>query len=54
MINYSVLIVCFAGLCVFDSRMAAAGKAPGWYPGLRMPLTAVVIVSLVLAQIAQL
>ncbi len=54
MINYSVLIIAFAGLCVFDSRMSGAGKAPEWYPRLRMPLTAVVILSLILAQIAQL
>ena len=52
MINYSVLIITFAGLCVFDSRMSGLGKAPAWYPRLRMPLTAVVILSLLLAQIS--
>jgi len=52
MINYSVLIVAFVGLCLFDGRMARAGRAPAWYPRLRVPLTAVVVASLVAAQLA--
>jgi multisubunit Na+/H+ antiporter MnhG subunit len=52
MINYSILIVAFAGLCVFDGRMVRAGKAPDWYPKLRTPLTAIVVASLILAQLS--
>ena len=52
LINYSVLVITFAGLCVYDSRMAGLNKVPAWYPRLRMPLTAVVILSLLLAQIS--
>jgi hypothetical protein len=52
MINYSILIVAFAGLCVFDGRMVKAGKAPAWYPKLRTPLTAVVVASLIIAELA--
>jgi hypothetical protein len=52
MINYSILIVAFAGLCVFDGRMVQAGKAPAWYPKLRTPLTAVVVASLILAELS--
>ncbi len=51
MINYSILIVTFVGLCLFDGRMVKAGKAPAWYPRLRIPLTAVVVISLILAQL---
>jgi hypothetical protein len=32
--------------------MARAGKAPAWYPKLRTPLTAVVVLSLISAQLA--
>jgi len=49
-LNYSVLIVAFALLCLFDTRMAKQGNAPGWYPRLRSPLTAVVVGSLIVAQ----
>ena len=52
MINYSILIVAFAGLCVFDGRMVKAGKAPAWYPKLRTPLTAVVVASLIVAELS--
>ena len=51
-INYPVLIVAFALLCLFDGRMARVGKAPAWYPKLRTPLTAVVVLSLISAQLA--
>ena len=50
-INYSILIVAFVGLCVFDGRMVKGGKAPAWYPSLRTPLTAVVVISLIVAQL---
>lgn len=49
-LNYSILIIAFAMLCLFDARMARQGNAPGWYPRLRSPLTAVVVGSLVIAQ----
>lgn len=49
-INYSVLIIAFALLCLFDTRMSKTGRAPSWYPRLRSPLTAVVVASLMVAQ----
>jgi len=49
-LNYSVLIIAFALLCLFDTRMSKTGRAPRWYPRLRSPLTAVVVASLVVAQ----
>jgi len=51
-INYSVLYLAFAGLCVFDSRLSKRGVLPGWYPKLRVPLTVVVVASLISAQLA--
>jgi len=51
-INYSVLYLAFAGLCVFDSRLSKRGALPGWYPRLRVPLTVVVVASLISAQLA--
>lgn len=51
MLNYSVLIIAFALLCLFDNRMAKTGRAPSWYPRLRSPLTAVVVASLIVAQL---
>ncbi|NNF96911.1 MAG: DUF3429 domain-containing protein [Halobacteria archaeon] len=50
-LNYSVLIIAFALLCLFDTRMAKTGRAPSWYPHLRSPLTAVVVTSLIVAQL---
>jgi hypothetical protein len=52
MFNYSLLILGFAGLCLFDVRMARIGHAPAWYPKLRIPLTVVVVISLISAQLA--
>ncbi len=51
-INYAVLYLAFAGLCVFDSRQTKLGVLPGWYPKLRVPLTVVVVLSLISAQLA--
>jgi len=51
-VQLSVLYLTFAALCVFDSREARAGRAPSWYPRLRVPLTVVVVVSLINAQLA--
>ena len=50
-LNYSVLIIAFALLCLFDARMSKSGRAPSWYPNLRSPLTAVVVASLIVAQL---
>ena len=52
MLNYSILAVTFAMLCLFDGRMTAKGKVPGWYLGLRAPLTAVVVMALIVAQLS--
>ena len=49
-LNYSVLIIAFALLCLFDTRMSKTGRAPSWYPRLRSPLTTVVVASLLVAQ----
>jgi hypothetical protein len=50
--NYSLLILGFSGLCIFDVRLSRLGKTPAWYPKLRIPLTVVVVMSLILAQLA--
>lgn len=52
--NYSILIVAFIGLCVFDDRLAMSGKVPAWYPSLRTPLTVVVAITLIFAQMSML
>ena len=52
LVQISVLYLAFAGLCVFDSREARAGHLPKWYPRLRVPLTVVVVASLINAQLA--
>ena len=52
MFNYSLLILGFSGLCIYDVRMARLGKTPAWYPKLRIPLTVVVVMSLIPAQLA--
>jgi hypothetical protein len=36
----------FAGLYAFDLREVRAGRAPDWYPALRLPLTALVVLAL--------
>lgn len=50
--NYSILIIAFACLCLFDRYMVKQGKAPQWYYKLRIPLTVLVIVSLITAQLS--
>lgn len=52
LINSGILIAAFAGLCAFDGYVARTGGTPAWYPRLRVPLTAVVVISLIVAQIA--
>lgn len=50
-LNYSVLIIGFALLCLFDTHMTKTGRAPNWYPQLRSPLTTVVVACLIVAQL---
>jgi hypothetical protein len=38
----------FAGLLGYDVHATRSGRAPGWYPGLRWPLTVVVVILLLL------
>jgi hypothetical protein len=47
MMSFTVLIVAFAVLYVADARAARLGLAPSWYPRLRLPLTVIVVVSLI-------
>ncbi len=49
MTSFVVLIVAFAALYVGDRRAVRLGLAPTWYPRLRLPLTVIVIVSLVVS-----
>jgi len=51
-INYVILTISFAGLCLIDSKSSKRGDLPGWYPRLRVPLTAIVVISLVSAHLA--
>ena len=51
-IQFSVLYIAFSGLCVIDSFTAKNGGLPSWYPLLRIPLTVVVIICLINAQLA--
>lgn len=50
--GYSLLIIAFVTLCMVDSYMTRQKTMPQWYPGLRVPLTAVVVLSLISAQVA--
>lgn len=52
LVNYSLLTIAFATLCVYDGKMVQNGKAPSWYPKLRTPLTTIVVTSLITAQLA--
>jgi len=47
-----LLAVAFACLLVFDSQASRKVQAPAWYPRLRLPLTAVVVASLMLGALA--
>jgi hypothetical protein len=44
-----LLAVAFLGVLALDLAAARSGAAPAWYPSLRVPLTAVVVASLLLA-----
>ena len=47
--GYSLLIVAFSLLCIVDSLLAKQHATPLWYPSLRIPLTTVVVCSLIIA-----
>jgi hypothetical protein len=44
-----LLAAAFVGLLALDLATTRRGVAPSWYPALRVPLTAVVVASLLLA-----
>ncbi len=44
---YSVLIVSFSFLCIADTMASRRKFLPVWYPQLRIPLTVIVILSLI-------
>jgi hypothetical protein len=46
--GYSILIICFAVLCVVDSVATRFNLLPAWYPRMRIPLTVIVVVSLII------
>jgi hypothetical protein len=46
--GYSILIICFAVLCVVDSVATRSNLLPAWYPHMRIPLTVIVVVSLII------
>ena len=46
---YPLVMAAFLALLAFDRRAVALGLAPRWYPSLRTPLTAGVLLSLALA-----
>jgi len=50
--DYSILIIGFALLCVVDSLATRRKHFPGWYPRLRIPLTSVVVLSLISGALA--
>jgi len=52
MLNYSILTVTFAMLCLFDGRMISRAGRPGGTSGCVGPLTAVVVASLIIAQLS--
>lgn len=51
--EYSVLIIGFALLCMVDSLATRHKLFPGWYPSLRIPLTLVVVLSLISGALGQ-
>ena len=48
--NYSLLILTFILLCAFDLIMHRQNSVPQWYPLLRIPLSVIVVFSLITAQ----
>ena len=50
--GFAVLAAAFAALLAYDLAEVSAGRAPPWYPKLRIPLTAFVVLCLLLAPLA--
>ena len=50
--QWSILYIAFTGLCVLDTESTKRGDLPAWYPMLRVPLTIIVVLSLINAQLA--
>lgn len=50
--SYSILIVAFSLLCVFDCRMTKHSHLADWYPTLRVPLTTIVVATLIMSLLA--
>jgi hypothetical protein len=50
-IHYSILYITFGGLCIIDSQSNKLGNLPDWYPRLRVPLTVIVVISLINAHL---
>ena len=48
----AVLAISFAVMLVVDLRATKIGRAPAWYPKLRIPLTCAVVASLILGAVA--
>lgn len=46
------LALAFAALLAYDLYETGRGRAPGWYPRLRIPLTLIVMLCLLLASLA--
>ena len=51
MTSFVVLIIMFAVLYIADTRAARLGLAPAWYPHLRLPLTVIVVLSLIVSAV---
>ncbi|MDZ4843678.1 MAG: DUF3429 domain-containing protein [Hyphomicrobium aestuarii] len=47
-----VMAAAFVLLLIYDIRATRLGTAPPWYPGLRIPVTVVVVTALALASLA--
>ncbi len=45
---YAILTINFILLCIFDGVASRSGLLPWWYPSLRVPLTAIVVMSLII------
>jgi len=45
--SYSILIVSFVVLCIADGMAVKKRLVPAWYPKLRIPLTGMVVLSLI-------
>jgi hypothetical protein len=50
--GYSLFIVSFVLLCIFDGMLGKHGRVPSWYVPMRIRLTTVVVICLILAALA--